>query len=100
MSRLLWPVAEAAQADYEALRAAVMAGTTPAGPTASRFEAEGLWGLIRRPVAEAVYSARLYGAARPPWTPYSDPRLDALGDAYLLVISAGTLDTDIAIREA
>jgi hypothetical protein len=86
--RRLWPVAEAAQADYEQLRAAVLAGTTPLGAAAARFERHGMWGLIRRPAAEAVFVARLYGGARPPWTPYSDPRLDALADAYLLVMAA------------
>lgn len=84
----LWPVGEAAQADYEGLRAAVVAGATPLGVAAARFEREGMWGLIRRPVAEAVFVARLHGAIRPAWTPYGDPRLDALGDAYLLVLGA------------
>lgn len=87
MSRL-WPVAEAAQADYETLRAAALAGTSLLGPAATRFAAAGLWGLIRRPVAEPTFAARLRGARRPPWTPYSDPRLDALGDAYELILSA------------
>lgn len=89
MSRL-WPVAEAAQADYEALRAAVLARTPPLGPVAARFEAEGLFGLLARPSAAAVYAARLLGAARPAWTPYGDPRLEALADAYLLALAAAT----------
>lgn len=95
MSRL-WPVAEAAQADYEALREAVLAGARPFGPAAARFEAEGLWGLLRRPVAVACYSARLFGAARPAWTPYGDPRLEALADAYLLVLSAHGAGAELA----
>jgi hypothetical protein len=81
-----WPVAEAAQADYEVLRAAVLAGTTPLGYAASRFEADGLLGLVFHPVAEARYRAQLCGASRPAWTPYGDPRLDALADAYLVVL--------------
>jgi hypothetical protein len=84
----LWPICEAAQADYEQLRAAILAGATPVGPAAARFWRQGLWGLIRRPAAAAIFSASLYGARRPPWTPYDDPRLDALSDAYLLVIHA------------
>ena len=82
MSRLR-PVGEAAQADHESLRAAVLAGATPLGVVAARFDAHGLWGLIRRPAAEAVFAARWHGAARPAWTPYGDPRLAALADAYL-----------------
>ena len=87
MSRF-WPVAEAAQADYESLREAALAGPRPLGRAAVRFEAEGLWGLVRCPVAEACYSARLFGASRPAWTPYGDPRLAVLADAYLLVLAA------------
>ena len=85
MSRL-WPIGEACQADYERLRAAVVAGAIPVGSAAARFEREGMWGLIHHPMSEAVFSARLHGAGRPPWTPYGDPRLDALVDAYLLVL--------------
>jgi predicted site-specific integrase-resolvase len=81
-------VAEAAQADYESLREAVLAGTRPLGPAALRFEAAGLWGLLRRPWAEASYGARLFGAPRPAWSPYDDPRLEVLADAYLLVLGA------------
>jgi len=62
----LWPVGEAAQADYENLRSAVLAGLAPVGEAATRFEAEGLRGLIRRPVAEAVFTACLHG---PPGQP-------------------------------
>lgn len=89
MSRL-WPVGEAAQADYEQLRAAMLAGLAPVGPAASRFETEGMWGLIRRPASAAAFTARLHGARRPAWTPYVDPRLEALADAYNLLLSAGT----------
>ena len=89
MSRL-WPVAEAAQADYEQLRAAVLAGLAPMGAAATRFEAAGMWGLIRRPASAAALTARLHGARRPAWTPYGDPRIGALADAYGLLLSAGT----------
>jgi hypothetical protein len=82
----LWPVGEAAQADYERLRAAVLTGTPLATPEAARFARAGLWGLMRRSAAEPVFVARLLGAGRPAWTPYEDPRLVALTAAYELVL--------------
>jgi len=85
--RALWPAGEAAQADYEQLRQAVLNARPLAGATAARFETQGLWGLIRRPVSELVFVARLLGAARPAWTPYGDPRLDVLADAYELIVT-------------
>lgn len=85
--RVFWPVLEAAQADYEQLRAAVIDGHGLTGAAAARFEAQGLWGLIRRPCAAAVFTGRLLGATRPPWTPYGDPRQRVLADAYELVLS-------------
>jgi hypothetical protein len=84
----LWPVAEAAQADYERLRAAVLAGAPLATPEAGRFARAGLWGLLRRSAAEPVFVAQLLGALRPAWTPYEDPRLTALAAAYELVLDA------------
>jgi hypothetical protein len=99
MSRL-WPIREAAQADYEQLRAAVLAGTAPVGPAAARFWRDGLWGLIRRPAAEAMFTASIHGIRRPPWTPYGDPRLDALSDAYLLVIDASSANPQTATGSA
>lgn len=81
-------MAEAAQADYEGLRAAVVAGAALAGPEAARFARAGLWGLVRRPGAEPVFAARLLGAQRPAWTPYEDPRLVALGVAYEFVLES------------
>lgn len=84
--RAFWPPVEAAQVDYEQLRAAVINGCPFADPAAARFESEGLCGLIRRPTAEVVFAARLWGAHRPPWTPYGDPRMDVLAHAYQLLI--------------
>ncbi len=84
-----WPVGEAAQAVYEGLRAAVLAGVPLCGPTAARFQGGGLWGLIRRPTADPAFLAALVGAVRPPWSPHADPRLDALADAYRFVLAAG-----------
>lgn len=87
-----WPVGEAAQADYEALRVAVLAGTPLCGPAAARFQRAGLWGLIRRPAAEPAFLATLMGALRPAWSPHADPRWDVLADAYQLVLAAGDIN--------
>ena len=89
--RAFWPAAEAAQADYEALRAAALAGETPDSLVAERFARRGLAGLIAWPVAEPVFVARLVGAARPPWTPRTDPRLDALAAGYELLVAPVTI---------
>jgi hypothetical protein len=82
-----WPVSEAAQVDYEALRAAALAGATTASPAAARFARVGLAGLIARPVTPAVLVASLVGAARPAWTPYEDPRMQSLAAGYTLLLA-------------
>ena len=53
--------------------------------TAARFARRGLAGLIAWPVAEPFYTAVVIGAERVPWTPYADPRLDALAAGYELI---------------
>jgi hypothetical protein len=74
-----WPVGEAAQANYEALRAHVLTtGAMPDSLIAARFARRGVAGLIAWPNAEPVFDAALLGAHRPPWTPHHDPRLDTL----------------------
>ncbi|MEE9279757.1 MAG: hypothetical protein V3V67_06245 [Myxococcota bacterium] len=88
MSRVFWPVGGAAQADYEALREAVLAGERLHSVTAARFERRGLAGLIAWPIAEPVFSAEVFGAKRPSWTPHADPRLEALAAGYELILSA------------
>lgn len=88
----LWPPAEPAQADYERLRAAALAGTTLIGEAAGRFAHRGLAGLIAWPASEPVFDAVLTGAARPAWTPHADPRLEALAGAYTLLLSPETVD--------
>lgn len=87
MSQCFWPIGDAAQADYEALRTAVLAGTALPNLAAARFARRGLAGLIAWPVAEPIYSAILLGAQRPAWTPYADVRVDALAAAYELLLS-------------
>ena len=80
--RKFWPPAEPAQADYEALRAAALAGTP-----AARFARGGLAALIARPVADPVFVATLRGAPRAAWTPHLDPRVDALAAGYALLFA-------------
>ena len=82
-----WPSGEAAQVDYETLRAAALAGVTAASPMAVRFARVGLAGLIARPVARPVFVASLVGAARPAWTPYEDPRTQSLAAGYTLLLA-------------
>ena len=85
-----WPVGEAAQADYEALRAQVLTtGVMPDSLITARFARRGLPGLIAWPSADPVFDAALLGAHRPPWTPHADPLLDALADAFALLLNTG-----------
>ena len=86
-----WPVGEAAQADYEALRRQVLASSVlPDCLAAARFTRRGLAGLIAWPAAEPVFRAALVGAVRPSWTPYHDPRLDALAAGFAVLLDAAT----------
>ena len=87
--RRFWPAGEAAQVDYEALRAHVLAtGAPPDSLAAARFARRGLPGLIAWPSTEPVFAATLLSAARPPWTPHADPRLDALAAGFALLLGA------------
>lgn len=85
--RSFWPPAEAAQSDYEALRAAVLAGAPLLDSAAVRFSRGGLVALITRPVAEPVFVAVVHGAPRPAWTPHTDPRREALAAGYGLLLA-------------
>lgn len=88
--RSFWPVGEAAQADYEALRAHVLAaGGLPDSMIAARFGRRGLAGLIAWPSSEPIFQAEMLGALRPPWTPQADPRLDILAEGFALLLQAG-----------
>jgi hypothetical protein len=86
LSRRFWPIGEAAQADYEALRAAVLSGAPMQSLAAARFARRGLAGLIAWPAAEPIYTAVIIGAQRARWTPHADPRLDALTAGYELIL--------------
>lgn len=88
MTRAFWPIAEAAQADYEQLRAAALAGTVAVGRAAARFERDGLWGLIAHPQARPLFVASAVGATRPAWSPHVDPRLVALADGFEIIVVA------------
>ena len=84
-----WPPVEAAQVDYEALRADAL---EPCGPleglAAARFARRGLAGLIVWPRAEPVFVGDLVAAARPAWTPHQDPRLAVLAAGYEFLLDA------------
>jgi hypothetical protein len=92
--RSFWPPADAAQVDYERLRAAVLAGCLLADPVGARFARGGLAALIARPVADPIFVAVLVGASRPAWSPYADPRLEALAAGYGLVLKNANHDGD------
>lgn len=83
--------------DYETLREAAVGSTPLMTAAAARFERAGLAGLISRPLARPVFSAVLLGAARPAWTPYADPRDDALVEVYELLLAAQGLLGEEAI---
>jgi len=94
-----WPPAEAAQVDYERLRAAALAGTPLLGPTAACVARQGLAGLLAHPAGDegGGFAAVVGGASRPAWTPYADPRLDALAAGYGLLL--GVAEGAIRRRE-
>ena len=85
-----WPATDPAQVEYEHLRALALAGTLLVGPQAERFQHGGLVALIQRPTAPArPLSATVVEVPRPRWSPYADPRLEVLADAYALLTAAG-----------
>lgn len=87
LRRPFWPVSQAAQADYEVLRTHVLTnGTLPESLPAARFARHGLAGLIAHPVTDPVFTAELLGARRRPWTPHTDPRLDALAAGFAVLL--------------
>ena len=92
-ARSFWPPAEAAQADYETLRAHLLRhGKLPDDLTAARFARRGLAGLITWPASEPVFAGELLGAARAAWNPYADERISALAAGFgFLLEAAATL---------
>jgi hypothetical protein len=88
-ARSFWPPVEAAQVDYETLRAHTLEhGGLPPSLAAARFARRGLGGLIAWPSAEPVFVAELLAAARPAWTPHHDPRVAALAAGYQFLLDA------------
>lgn len=85
--RPFWPPGEAAQADYEALRAGVLTGAPLADATAVRFARGGLVALLAHPSSQPEFVALVHGAQRPAWTPHADPRLGALAAGYRLLLA-------------
>jgi len=94
-ARSFWPPVEAAQVDYETLRAnALESSGWLEGLAAARFARRGLAGLITWPAAEPVFVAELLAAARPAWTPHNDPRVAALAAGYeFLLDTAAHVDS-------
>lgn len=87
MSGRFWPIAEPAQADYERLRAAVLAREPLDELLAARFARRGLAGLIEWPRSEPAYLGSLVGASRPAWSGREDPREARLADVYRFLLS-------------
>jgi hypothetical protein len=95
-----WPATDRAQLDYERLREMALAGTSLIGPAATRFQHGGLLALISRPSSVGPQLiATFVEVPRPRWSPYSDPRLDALADAYAL-LEAAVRDADHSLEVA
>ena len=91
-TRVFWPPAEAAQADYEMLRAHLLDhGAMPGGLAAARFARRGLAGLITWPVSEPVFAGELSGAPRAAWNPHADERISALAAGFQFLLEAATL---------
>ena len=90
--RVFWPVGEAAQADYEALRADALAADPAATSSlaAARFARRGLAGLIVWPSSEPVFNGPVLGGLRPRWSPYDDPRMDALAAGFVFLLEVET----------
>jgi hypothetical protein len=83
VSERFWPIAEPAQADYEQLRAIVLAGAAIGDLLAARrFERRGLPGLISWPRAEPAYLGSVIGAGRPRWSGSEDPREAQLAEVF------------------
>jgi hypothetical protein len=86
--RAFWPPGEAAQADYERLRAGALAATPVADVAALRFARGGVVALLTGPGSEPVFVGVVVGAPRPAWSAHGDPRLEALAAGYGLLLDA------------
>ena len=87
MSGRFWPISEPAQADYEQLRAIVLAGGELGEILAARrFARRGMAGLISWPSAEPAYLGSVIGAHRPAWCGCEDPREQQVRDTYAFLL--------------
>jgi len=93
----LWPPADAAQVDYEALRTAVLDGQAGDERVAARFARAGLAGLIAAPVTDTLMVVRVVGARRPAWSPHDDPREAAMAEGFGLLLAATGIETGRAL---
>jgi hypothetical protein len=83
VSGRFWPAREAAQAEYERLRRATLAGESfPSELALARFRRRGLAGLIGWTETEPAWLSELVGAERPAWCGRDDPRERALCEVY------------------
>lgn len=93
-----WPATDPAQLAYEHLREMALAGTPFIGTDAERFERGGLMALIgRRAQPTTPLMATIVEMPRPRWSPYEDPRLEALASAYSLLLAE---IPDLSVKEA
>jgi hypothetical protein len=101
MSAPLWSPREAAQVEYESLRERILqGGPADQGPLPSRFQRLGLLGLVTAPQVEPVpWQATIVGAQRPRWSPYADPREDALADVFQLLLEGRLPASAVAALE-
>ena len=84
MGAPLWSPREAAQVEYESLRERILRGDPDdQGLLPARFQRLGLLGLVTRtPIEPVAWQVTMIGARRPRWSPYEDPRVEALADAF------------------
>ena len=96
-ARSFWPPVEAAQVDYETLRAQVLepcraargSGRGPVRPPRP--------GRVDRVAGgRAGVRRRTLGAARPAWTPHDDPRVAALAAGYQFLLDAAARVDSVA----
>ena len=100
MSKRFWPISEPAQADYEQLRALVLAGERIDDQLAARRLARrGLAGLISWPTAEPAYLGSLVGASRPPWSGAEDPREAQLADVFGFLLARESAQRSRAVEQ-
>jgi hypothetical protein len=103
MSAPLWSPREAAQVEYESLRERILQGGGPddEGLLPSRFQRLGLLGLVTAPQVEPVrWQATVVGAQRPRWSPYVDPRVEALADVFQCLLEGRLPTSAVAAMEA